>query len=65
MRQPRRDSPVEIVERRPGAGSVQAGDVLRGSMRGRPRERVGSEGVMYVYREPRRQGRGGDLGHWI
>ena len=65
VRQPRGDSPVEIVERRPGAGGVQAGDVLRGSMRGRRRERVGSEGVMYVYREPRGQGRGGDLGRWI
>lgn len=65
LRQPRRESPAAIVERRPGAGGVQAGDELRGSMRGRQRERVGSEGVMYEYRQPRVQGRGGDTGRWI
>lgn len=65
--QPQRESSTRIVERSPR--SIWAGGERRvsglnaglmrgsGSNRGQGRERVGSEGVMYVYREPRGQGR--------
>jgi hypothetical protein len=75
--QPRRENSARIVERRPGVSSSWAGGELRGSelnggvMRGpyrgqgREQQRVGSEGVMYEYREPRGQGRTRDYRRYV